>query len=119
MNAGSGGSADGLDGEGRDAGLLRHGPVLLFDDTTRTTIALDQGFGGNAAIGALRAVLVGYVEENDFRPGARARFLGHEALRFCVRAIPIARRGALSEAPLHLRSATILGTRSASFSRRR
>ena len=77
-----------------------------FSDTVRSCssmtpraprIALGQGLGGNATIRALRAVLVGDVEENEFRPGARARFLGHEALQFRVRAILIARRGALGQ----------------------
>jgi hypothetical protein len=53
MNAGSGGSVDGLDGEGRDAGLRCYGPVLLFNDTARTSIAVGQGFGGNPTIRAL------------------------------------------------------------------
>src|SRR5918993_254274 len=112
MNVGSGGSVDRLDGEGRDAGLRCYGPILLFDGTPRTTIAVDQGLGGNPTIRALRAILVGYVEENEFRPGAGARFLGHEGLQFYVRTIPIARRGATGT-PDHL------GTRSGSLSRRR
>src|SRR5581483_9991093 len=79
------GAADALDRAARQAGLLRDLGVLFFDDTPGGRVALEaaERRARHPAVGALRAVLVHHVEENEIADDPRAWLARHVALPCC------------------------------------
>src|SRR6185437_8239658 len=75
------GAADALDRAARLAGFFRDLGVLLGDDGERRLVAVEaaERLHRNPAVGALRAVLVDDVEQDEFADDASGRFASHAA----------------------------------------
>src|SRR6476661_5092932 len=72
---------DALDGERRAARLLGDLAVLFDDEAARRRVLVEaaEQLGRHAPVGALRAVLVDHVEEDEFALRVAARSFGHGA----------------------------------------